>query len=485
MSSTGLRVSDQPLDGIRGKVASNLALCLLCPQFRENIQDVLPALPSPDDHFLLHWLQVQRFDLQESEAMLQKFCVGGAGDALHLAFWKQQDLGSKLVWQPPLNPNLFLKPNPAPWPLSRGTEPPLVYNQVVRLFHATGICDHDQEGGPIWYLVIRGLDTKGLLLSASRQEPLRDKFRSCKLLLRDCEQQSQEVRALAHSQPLPQTATAHTTKAALQYQLGKKVDTILAVLDFEGLGLRHLWKPGVEFAQEFFSGLKANYPEILNSLIIVKAPKLFLVAFNLIKSYMSEQTRRKVVILGAGVDKHSFLVSTAEADVPTCQRIKYRGEVPRSYSLRNQVKMRYEHTVTMSCGSSLQVENEILFPDCMLRWQFELEGDIGFGIFLKTKTGERQRVGKMVEVLPSQHYNAHRVPEDGSLTCLKAASENVLRFGNTYSLVHSKHISYTVEVLLPDQTFVEKIEKFEGEPVAPTHSSLISGSTMSSRPFLA
>lgn len=46
--------------------------------------------------------------------------------------------------------------------------------------------------------------------------------------------------------------------------------------------------------------------------------------------------------------------------------------------------------------------------------------DIGFGIFLKTKVGERQRAGEMTEVLPSQRYKAHMVPEAGSLTCHKA-----------------------------------------------------------------
>lgn len=43
--------------------------------------------------------------------------------------------------------------------------------------------------------------------------------------------------------------------------------------------------------------------------------------------------------------------------------------------------------------------------------------DIGFGIFLKTKVGERQRAGEMTEVLSNQRYNAHLVPEDGTLTC--------------------------------------------------------------------
>ena len=55
------------------------------------------------------------------------------------------------------------------------------------------------------------------------------------------------------------------------------------------------------------------------------------------------------------------------------------------------------------------------------RWQFASDGgDIGFGVFLKTKMGERQRAGEMTEVLASQRYNAHMVPEDGSLTCTEA-----------------------------------------------------------------
>lgn len=56
--------------------------------------------------------------------------------------------------------------------------------------------------------------------------------------------------------------------------------------------------------------------------------------------------------------------------------------------------------------------------DVPFRWQFTSEGaDIGFGIFLKTKLGERQKAGEMTQVLPNQRYNAHLVPEDGTLTC--------------------------------------------------------------------
>ncbi|XP_047417321.1 putative SEC14-like protein 6 isoform X3 [Sciurus carolinensis] len=339
----------------------------------------------------------------------------------HMEFRKQQDLDNILAWEPP---------------------------EVVKLYSASSICGHDREGSPVWYHIATGLDVKGLFFSVSKQDLLREKLRNCELLLHQCELQTQK--------------------------LGKKVEKITAVFDLEGLSLRHLWKPGVELAQEFLSALEANYPEILKHVIIVRPPSLFAVAFSLIKSYMNEETRRKVVILGDNWKQElTKFISPDQLPVefggtmtdpdgnPKClTKINYGGEVPKSYHLCKQVRMQYEHTVTVGRGSSQQVENEILFPGCVLRWQFASDGgDIGFGVFLKTKMGERQRAGEMTEVLLSQRYNAHLVPEDGSLTCLKAGVY-VLRFDNTYSLVHSKHISYTVEVLLPDQTFMEKVKKF-------------------------
>ncbi|NIG61547.1 putative SEC14-like protein [Pontoporia blainvillei] len=148
-------------------------------------------------------------------------------------------------------------------------------------------------------------------------------------------------------------------------------------------------------------------------------------------------------------------------------KINYGGEVPRSCSLRNQVRVQYKHQVTVGQGSSLQVENEILFPGCVLRWQFASdEVDIGFGVLLKTKMGERQRAGEMMEVLPSQRYNTHPLPEDGSLTCLQAGVY-ILRFDNTYSLMHAKMVSYTVEVLLPDKASEDKIQSLEATRQSP------------------
>lgn len=42
-----------------------------------------------------------------------------------------------------------------------------------------------------------------------------------------------------------------------------------------------------------------------------------------------------------------------------------------------------------------------------------------------------------------------------------SALADVLRFDNTYSLMHAKKVSYTVEVLLPDKASQDKIQSLE------------------------
>ncbi|KAF5929133.1 hypothetical protein HPG69_019153 [Diceros bicornis minor] len=272
------------------------------PQFQENIQDLLPALPNPDDYFLLRWLRARKFDLQKSEDMVRK----------HVEFRKQQDLDNILTWQP---------------------------SEVIQLYDSGGLCGYDYEGCPVWFDLIGTLDPKGLLLSASKQDLIRKRTRVCELLMQQCELQS--------------------------------------------------------------------------------------------------------------------------------QKINHGGEVPKSYYLHNQVRPQYEHTATVARDSFLRVETEVLFPGCVLRWQFTSDGtDIGFGVFLKTKRGERQRAGEMTEVLPTRRYNAHQVPQDGSLTCDKAGVY-VLLFDNTHSLRRPKKVSYTVDVLLPDKASEKKIEGLEATRPSP------------------
>uniref|UniRef100_A0A8C3FJP4 SEC14 like lipid binding 2 n=1 Tax=Chrysemys picta bellii TaxID=8478 RepID=A0A8C3FJP4_CHRPI len=381
-------------------------------KFRENLQDVLPSLPNHDDYFLLRWLRARCFDLQKAEAMVRKY----------VEFRKHMDADNIINWRPP---------------------------EVIQKYMSGGMCGYDRDGCPIWYEIIGPLDAKGILLSASKQDLLKNKYRDCEMLLQECDKQTQK--------------------------LGKRVEMVMMIYDCEGLGLKHLWKPAVEAYGELLSMFEENYPETLKRLFVIKAPKLFPVAYNLIKHFLSEDTRKKIVVLGANW-KEVLQKYIAPEEIPvvyggTLQdpdgnpkcvtKINYGGDIPKKYYVRDQLKQQYEHLVVVSRGSSHQVEYEILFPGCVLRWQFMSEGaDVGFGVYLKTRIGERQRAGEMTEVLPNQRYNAHLVPEDGSLTC-SMAGVYVLRFDNTYSYLHAKKVNYTVEVLLPDKKSEEQIQQLE------------------------
>ncbi|XP_067084342.1 SEC14-like lipid binding 8 isoform X1 [Osmerus mordax] len=373
-------------------------------QFRERIQDILPQLPAQHDHFLLRWLRARNFNIQKAEAMLRK----------HVDFRKQVAADTITTeWQPP---------------------------EVIEKYLSGGMCGYDREGSPIWYDVIGPMDPKGLFLSASKQDFIKSKIRDCEKLQKECDLQSE--------------------------RLGRNVESITMIYDVEGLGLKHLWKPAIETYGEILSMFEANYPEGLKRLFVIKAPKLFPVAYNLVKHFLSEITRNKIVILGANwqevllkhIDAEELpavyggKLTDPDGD-PSCRTLLHlAGTVPTSYYVRDSVKVDYEQCLTVSRGSTEQMEYEILFPGCVLRWQFASEGaDIGFGVFMKAKKGEWQKAGQMQEVVPSQRYNAHLVPEDGSLTCSQPGVY-VLRFDNTYSIFQTKRISFTVEVLLPVQS---------------------------------
>ncbi|NWT58685.1 S14L2 protein, partial [Erythrocercus mccallii] len=159
-------------------------------------------------------------------------------------------------------------------------------------------------------------------------------------------------------------------------QLGKKIEMVMMVYDCEGLGLKHLWKPAVDIYGEILTMFEENYPESLKRLFIVKAPKLFPVAYNLVKHFLSEDTRKKVVVLGSNwkevlqkyIDpaqipvEYGGTLTDPDGDPKCSSKINYGGDVPQHYYVRDQLAQKYEHSVVVNRGSSHQVEYEILFP---------------------------------------------------------------------------------------------------------------------------
>lgn len=70
-----------------------------------------------------------------------------------------------------------------------------VFLQVIEKYLSGGMCGYDREGSPIWYDVIGPVDPKGLFLSASKQDFIKSKIRDCEMLQKECNLQSERVRA--------------------------------------------------------------------------------------------------------------------------------------------------------------------------------------------------------------------------------------------------------------------------------------------------
>uniref|UniRef100_A0A672Z118 SEC14-like protein 2 n=1 Tax=Sphaeramia orbicularis TaxID=375764 RepID=A0A672Z118_9TELE len=377
-------------------------------EFRERIQDILPHLPAQHDHYLLRWLRARSFNVHKSEAMIRK----------HLEFRRQMKVDTIISdWTPP---------------------------EVIEKFVSGGMCGYDKEGSPIWYDVIGPLDPKGLLLSATKQDFLKTKIRHTEMLRRECDKQSEKLK--------------------------KNIENITLIYDCEGLGLKHMWKPAIETYGEVLTMFEDNYPEGLKRVFLIKAPTIFPMAYNLIKHFLCEETRHKIIILGSNwkevlckhIDAEQLPVvyggtlTDPDGD-PRCRTmIKYGGTVPRSYYVQGSMKVQYDSSVTISRGSVFQLEYDVTAPSSLLRWQFASDGaDIGFGVYRRTKKGGSQKVAEMLQVLPSERYNAHLVPEDSCLTCPEPGVY-VLCFDNSYSFLQSKKVSYNVEVVPPPPDAVKE-----------------------------
>ncbi|XP_031731110.1 SEC14-like protein 2 isoform X2 [Anarrhichthys ocellatus] len=373
-------------------------------EFRERIQDVLPDLPAQHDHYLLRWLRARSFNVQKAEVMIRK----------HLEFRRKMNVDSIISdWKPP---------------------------EVIEQYVSGGMCGFDREGSPIWYDVIGPLDPKGLLLSATKQDFIKSKIRHTEMLQRECRRQSEK--------------------------LGQNIEAISLIYDCEGLGLKHIWKPAIETYGEILTMFEENYPEGLKRVFLIKAPKMFPMAYNLIKHFLCEETRRKIIVLGSNwqevlrkhIDPEQLPVvyggtlTDPDGD-PRCRTmIKYGGTVPKSYYVQDSVTVQYDNSVTVSRGSVFQLDYSLIMTSdtmCFLRCQFASDGaDIGFGVYRRTKEGGGQKVSEMLQVLPSERYNAHLVPEDRRLTCPEPGVY-VLCFDNSYSFLQSKKVSYKVEILPP------------------------------------
>lgn len=371
-------------------------------KFRVCVSDI--CLSNHDDHFLLRWLRARDFSIEKAEFMLRE----------SMNVRRQMKLDTLV--------ETYKVP------------------EVLSKYYPGGYFGFDKEGTPVFIDPIGQIDFKGLLSSAKKDEIIRFKAYLAEYAMFLCRNQSS--------------------------RLNKRIDQVVMVMDMEGLGLKHLWKPGVMLFNKITGFYEDNYPEVMKNILVINAPRIFPIAYALVKPFLNEVTRNKVKILG--VDWKTELLEYIDEDNlpeyyggtcrdpngdPLCRsKICYGGDVPESYYHKdnNKTEIWTNEQYEVGCvkrGTALKLNFEVEVPGSVLSWQYKsVDHDIGFGVFYSEKGSKHSK--DLEEKIPTERRNCHMIPEEGSILCEKPGIY-ILRFDNSYSWTRNKKILYNVEILYP------------------------------------
>jgi len=302
--------------------------------------------------------------------------------------------------------------------------------EVIKHYYPGGYFGVDKHGCPIFIDPVGTIDFKGLLHSINADELLRMRMFIAECGINLCEKQSEK--------------------------LGKEIKQITVLVDLEGLGLKHMWKPGVRAFNTITTMFEDDYPDLMKQALVVNAPRIFPVLFALVKPFLGEETKRKIKIFGGSwkrdllkyIDVQQLPVHYGgtkfgkDGDTLCKDHICYGGEVPKSYySHAEKTEQETLDSAVVRHGSQFCIDFKVTEPGSILHWHFKTEEcDIGFGIFYRK---EGQKNGSMVEVISMDKRQSHLVPEDGFYTC----TENgiyVIKFDNSYSWTRNKKLHYRV-----------------------------------------
>lgn len=120
----------------------------------------------------------------------------------------------------------------------------------------------DKDGHPIYIIRLGHMDVKGLLRSIGEDGLL-------KLTVRICEEGLQLI----------EEATKSHEKPVLNWSL---------LVDLDGLSMRHLWRPGVKALLRIIETLERNYPETLGRVFVVRAPRVFPIAWTIVSAFIGK-----------------------------------------------------------------------------------------------------------------------------------------------------------------------------------------------------
>ncbi|KAM7352386.1 real-time isoform 2-T2 [Cochliomyia hominivorax] len=254
---------------------------------------------------------------------------------------------------------------------------------------------YDKDGRPIYILRLGHMDVKGLLKAIGTEGFL-------KLALHICEEGIQKINESAEN-------------------LGKPVLDWCLLVDLEGLSMRHLWRPGVKALLNIIENVEHNYPETMGRVLVVRAPRVFPIAWTIVSAFIDENTRSKFLFYGGPdclhmqdgleqyidndiipdflggpcktlihegglVPKSLYKMSSLEEDEHNEQTHKIEGNNAEALTKQQHLHQNLYKTVELKTGYNHEVVIKNTDPKSVLTWDFDvLRSDLHFTLYRVTK----------------------------------------------------------------------------------------------------
>ncbi|XP_077863228.1 SEC14-like protein 2 [Saccoglossus kowalevskii] len=369
-------------------------------EFKSKVNDILEK-PEHDDHYCLRWLRARNFDVVKAEALIRS----------NMEQRKKWGIDSILTnYKVP---------------------------EVLEKHYQGGMVGEDKEGHPVWIDPLGKMDMKGLMRSAKRKDIILSRIRFSEQLY-------------------------HSVFPERSKKYGKHIESITYIVDMEGLGTKHLWKPGLDTCIEFITLLQDMYPESLKIAYFVRVPRIFAAIYALLKPFVDVDVRNKIHVLSNNfqstllkdIPAESLPVhwggtmTDPETGDPKCPHlINLGGPVPEKYYCQEPIVPEDKNLNKEIVKKKFDLTFEVKKKDSAIRYVFKTEGgDIGLSVFLQYGKNEIKQIQEM------EKHNSHLVYEDGSIDCPEVGTY-ILRFDNSHSWTKNKTLYYFAEVVEPDTLF--------------------------------
>lgn len=356
-----------------------------------------------DDFYLLRWLRARNFNVEAAEKMLRASLK-----------WREEWEVEKLKeWEPP---------------------------EVFQKYFPCGIAGFDKEGTPVIIVPFAGLDMWGMMHTVSKADFIKMTIKTLESYLSLATEQAQKF--------------------------GQGAANVVCIMDMENFNIRqYAWRPAGEVIVALLQMYEANYPEILKACYVINAPKIFAIAYAVIKNFLNDYTLQKMHIFKSDPRKwQPVLLEAIEHDqLPAhfggtltdpdgnpryTTKICQGGKIPKSYySQKTNNTSPPENTVFTTAvikkGKKLCLPFIAAVENSILKWEFRVEDhDIKFGVSCQDLDGTESTP------VPVRKIDCHQSYETGVITCPAPATYNVI-FDNSYSYIRSKKLHYSITMESP------------------------------------